>query len=107
MYLSVYILLVTLDMTLLYINILVIILFSIYLDYMSSIVRLSLYSSIGSYSACSLNSWVGGRQCVSMVLRHYLPMEALYIPGQVIDREVVLECKCDTLVESVISTPRI
>ena len=69
---------------------------------MSSIVRLSLYSSIGSYSACSLNSWVGGQQCVSMVLRHCLPTEAPYILGEVVDREVALECKCDTFVESVV-----
>jgi hypothetical protein len=34
-----------------------------------------------------------------MVLRRCLPMETSYIPGLVVDREVALECKCDTFVE--------
>ena len=89
-------------MTLLYINIFAIILFFIYLDYMSSIVRLSLYSIIGSYSACSLISWVDGRWRVSIVLKHCLPTETPYIPGLVVDHEVALGYKCDTFVESVV-----
>jgi hypothetical protein len=87
-------------MTLLYIIIFAIILFFIYFDYMSSIVRLSLYSNIRSQSSRPLISWVGGQHCVSMVLRHCLPAETPYIPGLVVDREVALECKCDTFVES-------
>jgi hypothetical protein len=67
---------------------------------MSSIVRLSLYSNIGSQSSRPLISWVGGRYCVSMMLRRCLPMETPYILGLVVDREVALECKCDTFVES-------
>jgi hypothetical protein len=67
---------------------------------MSSIVRLSLYSNIGSQSSHPLKSWVGGQHCISMVLRHCLPVETPYIPGLVVDREVALECKCDTFIES-------
>ena len=102
LYPSIYILLDTFDMALLYINILAILLFFIYLNYMSSIVRLSLYSSIGSYSAHSLISWLGGQRCVSMVLRHCLHVETPYILGLVVDRKVALNCKCDTFVKSVV-----
>jgi hypothetical protein len=87
-------------MTLLYIIIFVIILSFIYFDYMSSIVRLSLYSNIGSQSSRPLISWVGGQHCVSMVLRRYLLTETPYVLGLVVDHEVALECKCDTFVES-------
>jgi hypothetical protein len=87
-------------MTLLYIIMFAIILFFIYFDYMSNIVRLSLYSNIGSQSSRPLISWVGGQHCVSMVLRRCLPAETPYIPGLVVDREVALECKYDTSVES-------
>jgi hypothetical protein len=82
-------------MTLLYsLFIFLIILFIVYFDYMLSIVRLSLYSSIRSYSAHLEVQWVSGRQRVSMVLIHCLPMNTPYIPGQVVDR------RCDTSVES-------
>ena len=37
---------------------------------------------------------VSGRHCVSVVLIRCLPVDALYIPGHVVDRE------CDTFVES-------
>ena len=37
---------------------------------------------------------LSGRHYVSMVLKDCLPMDSLYIPGHVVDRE------CDTLVES-------
>jgi hypothetical protein len=88
-------------MTLLYIIIFAIILFFIYFDYMSSIIRLSLYSNIGSQSSRPLISWVGGQHCVSMVLRRCLPAETPYILGLVVDHKVALECKCDTFVESI------
>jgi hypothetical protein len=65
----------------------------IYFDYMLSIVRMPLYSSIRSYSVHSLISWVGGRHCVSMVLIHCLPVDTPYIPGHVVDR------RCDTPVD--------
>jgi hypothetical protein len=56
-----------------------IILFIIYIDYMLSIVRLSLYSSIKLYSAHSLISWVSGQHCVSMVLICCLPVNVLTV----------------------------
>jgi hypothetical protein len=37
---------------------------------------------------------VSGQHCVSMVLRHCLPMDTPYIMGHVVD------CGCDTPVES-------
>jgi len=95
LYLSVFILLATMDLTLLYILLMFsIILFIVYFDYMLSIVRMPLYSSIRSYSAHSLNSWESGRHCVSVVLIRCLPMNAPYILGHVIDH------RCDTPVES-------
>jgi hypothetical protein len=79
-------LLVTIDMILLYtLSIFSVILFIVYFDYILSIVRMSLYSSIRSYSAHSLISWVSGRHCVSMVLIRYLPANAPYILGHVVD----------------------
>ena len=39
-------------------------------------------------------SEISGRHYVSVVLKYCLPMDALYIPGHVVD------CECDTLVES-------
>jgi hypothetical protein len=81
-------LLVTTDMTLLYIlSMFSVILFIIYFDYILNIVRMSLYSSIRSYSAHSLISWVSGQHCVSMVLIRCLPVNTPYIPGYVVDRE--------------------
>jgi hypothetical protein len=61
-------------------------LFIVYFDYMPSIVRMSLYSNIRSYSAHSLMSWVSGEHRVSRELRRCLPTNALYIPGHVVDR---------------------
>jgi hypothetical protein len=79
-----------------------VILFIIYYDYMFSIARLSLCSSISSYSAYSLNSWVSGRHCVSMVLICCLPADAPYIPGHVVDHG------CDIPIESfVVHSPNI
>jgi hypothetical protein len=71
-----------------------VIMFIIYFDYMLSIVRLSSCSSTSSYSAHSKVPGVSGRHCVSMVLIHYLPVDAPYIPGHMVDRG------CDTPVES-------
>jgi hypothetical protein len=79
-----------------------VIMFIVYFHYTLSIARLSLCSSIRSYSAHPLNSWVSGRHCVSVVLIHCLPVDAPYIPGHVVDRG------CDTLVESfVVHSPNI
>jgi hypothetical protein len=74
-------------MTLLYLIIFSIILFLVYFDYMLGIVRLELYSSIGSYSACSLDRWVSGKYYVGMVSIPYFPAIAPYIPDRVVDRE--------------------
>jgi hypothetical protein len=67
--------------------------FIIYFDYML-IARLSLCSSISSYSARSKVHGVSGRNCLSMVLIHCLPADAPYILGHLVD------CGCDTPVES-------
>jgi hypothetical protein len=96
-------LLVTIDMTLLYIlSMFLVILFIAYFDYILSIVRMSLYSSIRSDSTHSLISWVSGRYCVSVVLMLCLPANAAYILGHVVDRE------SDTPIESfVVHSPNI
>jgi hypothetical protein len=76
--------------------------FIVYFDYMLSIARLSLCSSINSYSARSKVHGVSGRHCVSVVLIRCLPANAPYIPDHVVDHE------CDTLVESfVVHSPNI
>jgi len=90
-------LLVTMDLTLLYILFMFsIILLIAYFDYMLSIVRMPLYSNIRSYSAHSLISWVGGRHRISVVLIPCLPVDAPYILGPGVVR------RCDTPVESFI-----
>jgi hypothetical protein len=71
---------IILDMTLLYLVMFSIILFLVYFDYMLGIVRLELYSSIGSYTACSLDRWVSGKYFVGVVPIPYFPLIAPYIP---------------------------
>jgi hypothetical protein len=75
----------------------------VYFDYISSIVRLYLYSSTCSYSAHSCDQRVSGQHCVSVVFIRCLPADAPYIPGhQVVDHG------CDILVESsVVHSPNI
>jgi hypothetical protein len=77
---------IILDMTLLYLIMFSIILFLVYFEYMLGIVRSNLYSSIESYSACSLISWVSGKHCVGVVPIPYLPAIAPYILDRVVDR---------------------
>jgi hypothetical protein len=77
---------IILDMTLLYLIMFSIILFLVYFDYMFDIVQSELYLSIGSYSACSLISWVSGKHYVGMVPIPYLPTIAPYILDCVVDR---------------------
>jgi hypothetical protein len=77
---------IILDMALLYLLMFSIILFLVYFDYMLGIVWSELYLSIGSYSACSLISWVSGKHGVGMVPIPYLPVIAPYIPNRVVDR---------------------
>jgi hypothetical protein len=71
-----------------------VIVFIVYFDYILSIVSLLLCLCISSYSTYLNDHRVSGRDHVSMVLRCYLPMNTLYIPGYVVDRG------CDTTVES-------
>jgi hypothetical protein len=74
----------------------------VYFDYMLSIVRLSTYSCISSYSAHSLDPGVSGRHCASVVLIHCLPADTPYIPGHVV------VCRYDTPVESfIVHSPNI
>jgi hypothetical protein len=77
---------IILDMTLLYLIMFLIILFLVYFDYMLGIVRSELYLRIGSYSACSLISWVSGKYCVGVTHIPYLPAIAPYISDRVVDR---------------------
>ena len=63
-----------------------IIMFIVYFDYLLSIVGLSSYSCISSYSSHSKDPWVGGRHCVSVVLIRCLPADISYILGHVVDR---------------------
>ena len=85
----------TIDLTLfLILFMFLVIMFIVYFDYMPSIVRLSLCSSISSYNACSKVPGVSGRHCVSVVLIHCLPADAPYILGHVVYHG------CDTPVES-------
>jgi hypothetical protein len=89
-------------MTLLYVLDMFSIMFIVYFDYMPSIVRMSLYSNIRSYSAQSLTSWVSGQHRVSMELRCCLLANAPYIPGHVVDRG------SDTPIESfIVHSPNI
>ena len=79
-----------------------VIMFIVYFDYMLSIVRLSSYSCISSYSACSKVHGVSGQHRVSLVLIRCLPVDTPYILGHVVDRE------CDTPIESfVVHSPNI
>ena len=79
-----------------------VIMFIVYFDYLLSIVGLSSYSCISSYSAHSKVPWVSGRHCVSVVLIHCLPADTPYILGHVVDHE------CDTPIESfVVHSPNI
>ena len=77
---------IILDMTLLYLIMFSVILFLFYFDYMLGIVKLELYSSVGSYSACSLNSWVSDKYCVGVVPIPYFLAIAPYILDHVVDR---------------------
>ena len=78
-----------------------VIMFMVYFGYMLSIVGLSSCSCISFYSAHSMDPWVGGQHCVSVVLIRCLPTDTPYILGHV-------DCECDTLIESfVVHCPNI
>jgi hypothetical protein len=72
-------------MTSLYLFMFLIILFIVHFDYMLSLVGLILSLCICSCSVHPLNSWVNGRYDVSVVLRWYLPTDAPYMLGSVVD----------------------
>jgi hypothetical protein len=93
----------TIVMTMFFISFMfLVIMFIIYFNYILSIARLSSCSSINLYSARSSVHGVSGRHCVSVVLICYLPADAPYIPGHVVDHE------CDTPIESfVVHSPNI
>ena len=68
----------TIDLTLFSILFMfLVIMFVVYSDYILSIVRLSLCSSISSYSARSKVQGVSGRHCVGVVLIRCLPTDVL------------------------------
>jgi hypothetical protein len=56
-------------------------------NYMFSIVGVVLCLYDCSYSTQSDDQGVGGRSCVSVVLRQYLSMSAPYVLGHVVDRK--------------------
>ena len=88
-----------LDMTW-YNYIFIVIMFIAYFDYMFSIVGLCLCSC--SYSTYPLTSRVGGRSCVSVMLRQCLSANAPYVLGHVVDHEG------DSFIESyVVQSPNI
>jgi hypothetical protein len=76
--------------------------FIVYFGYMLSIVGLSSYLCLSSYSIHPNVHRVGGRDNISVVLICYLPANTLYILGHVVD------CGCDTPVKFfVVHSPNI
>jgi hypothetical protein len=76
--------------------------FIVYFGYMLSIVGLSSYLCLSSYSIHPNVHRVDGRDHVNVVLICYLPANTLYILGHVVDRG------CDTPIESfVVHSPNI
>jgi len=72
-------------MTLLYLFIFSIILFLVYHSYMLGLVRLELYTCLGSYSVYPYVQWVIDKYCVGVVPIPYLSAIVPYMP----DRRVV------------------
>jgi len=72
-------------MILLYLFIFAIILFLVYHSYMIALVRLELYTCLGSYSVYPSDPWVNDSYCVGVVPIPYLSTIVPYMP----DREVV------------------
>jgi hypothetical protein len=67
-------------MTLLYLIIFAIILFLVYHSYMLGLVRLELYTCLGSYSVYPCVQWVNDNYCVDVVSIPYLSAIAPYMP---------------------------
>jgi len=72
-------------MTLLYLFIFAIILFLVYHSYMLGLVRLELYTCLGSYNIYPCVQWVNDKYCVGVVPILYLSAIVPYMP----DRGVV------------------
>jgi len=83
-------------MTLLYLFIFKIILFLVYHSYILRLVRLELYTCLGSYSVYPSDPWVNDRYCVGMVLIPYL---SAIVPNM-LDRGVVHDS--DSFIDSYI-----
>jgi hypothetical protein len=80
----------------------IIIMFIANVDYMFSIVGVVLCLYACSYSAQSDDQGVGGRSCVSMVLRQYLSVSAPYVLGHVVDHKGDYYCYIES---SVVHSP--
>jgi len=74
-------------MTLLYVFIFKIILFLVYHSYIHGLVRLDLYTCLGSYSVYPSEPWVNDRYCVGMVLILYLSAIVPYMPDRGVVRD--------------------
>ena len=74
-------------MTLLYLFIFAIILFLVYHSYILGLVRLELYTCLGSYSVYPLDLWVNDRYCVGVVLISYLSAIVPYMPDRGVVRD--------------------
>ena len=72
-------------MTLLYLFIFTIILFLVYHSYILGLVRIELYTCLGSYSVYPCVQWVNDKYCVGVVPIPYLSVIVPYMP----DRGVV------------------
>ena len=83
-------------MTLLYLLIFKIILFLVYHSYVLGLVRLDLYTCLGSYSVYPSDPWVNDRYCVGVVLIPYLSAIVPNMP----DRGVVRDS--DSFIDSYI-----
>ena len=83
-------------MTLLYLLIFKIILFLVYHSYVLGLVRLDLYTCLGSYSVYPSDPWVNDRYCVDVVLIPYLSAIVPNMP----DRGVVSDS--DSFIDSYI-----
>jgi hypothetical protein len=71
----------------------------VYYDYISSLVSLSLYSSMESYSAHVDGHYMGDKQCVNVVFIQRLSTIVPYIKRHVVDRG------CDKSIESFVVHP--
>ena len=83
-------------MTLLYLFIFAIILFLVYHSYILGLVRLELYTCLGSHSVYPSDPWLNDRYCVGVVLIPYLSAIVPNMPN----RGVV--CESDSFIDSYI-----